>query len=196
MLAHELRNPLAPLASVADLLAQSEMTQPDRLRAGAVLARQVGHLTRLIDDLLDVARISEGKFTLRPERITLGSLIERALELVAPQATDAGQTIAIDVADADSRNRGRCVAGGPGRRQPARQRGEVQRSGAPDPRVRRGRAGRGHDFGGGRGHRLLARAGRAVVRHVRRRSQGAIPMVASASACISCAPSPSCTGAR
>ena len=102
VLAHELRNPLAPLASVADLLAQSEMTRPDRLRAGAVLGRQVGLLTRLIDDLLDVARISEGKFTLRPERTTLGSLIERALELVAPQATDAGQTIAIDLTGAES----------------------------------------------------------------------------------------------
>lgn len=101
VLAHELRNPLAPLASVADLLSRGEVTPADRLRTGAVLTRQVGYLTRLIDDLLDVARISEGKFTLRPEQTTLGCLAGRAVELVEPQATAAGQTITVDVRHAD-----------------------------------------------------------------------------------------------
>lgn len=102
VLAHELRNPLAPLAAVADVLGSPDMAERDRLKAGAVLTRQVGLLTRLIDDLLDVARISEGKFVLRPEKTTLGALAGRALELVEPQATIAGHTITVDVSDADS----------------------------------------------------------------------------------------------
>lgn len=102
VLAHELRNPLAPLASVADLLTRAEIRGLDQLKSGAVLTRQVGYLTRLTDDLLDVARISEGKFTLRPEPTTLESLAGRAVELVEPQAAAAGQTIAVDVLHPDT----------------------------------------------------------------------------------------------
>lgn len=102
VLAHELRNPLSPLAAVADVLSSPGMAEPDRLKAGAVLTRQVGLLTRLIDDLLDVARISEGKFVLRPEQTTLGALVGRAIELVEPQAAIAGHTMTVDVADADA----------------------------------------------------------------------------------------------
>jgi signal transduction histidine kinase/CheY-like chemotaxis protein len=102
VLAHELRNPLAPLASVADVLNGVAMGEGERRKAGAVLTRQVGLLTRLIDDLLDVARISEGKFVLRPEKTTLGALVGRAIELVEPQAAQARHTFTVDVGEADA----------------------------------------------------------------------------------------------
>ena len=69
MLAHELRNPLAPIRNAASLLAISGPTNEARLqRARGVIERQVDHLTRLIDDLLDVSRITRGKIKLDAER--------------------------------------------------------------------------------------------------------------------------------
>jgi signal transduction histidine kinase len=100
LLAHELRNPLAPLATVAQILERSEADAQDRARLAAILGRQVRHLTRLIDDLLDVARITEGKIALRREAVTVGELVDRAVEMVDTQAAAAGARIdrAVDVA--------------------------------------------------------------------------------------------------
>lgn len=86
-LAHELRNPLAPIGHATEILARVRDGEEDRARASEarkVIERQVAHLVRLIDDLLDISRISHGKVGLRPERVTLASVVESALEAARP----------------------------------------------------------------------------------------------------------------
>ncbi|WP_431258216.1 response regulator [Roseateles chitinivorans] len=81
MLGHELRNPLAPIVSVLTLL-ERRAGGPDR--SLEILRRQTQHLIRLVDDLLDVSRISSGKVELSLRRTEVGSLVHRALEMVHP----------------------------------------------------------------------------------------------------------------
>ena len=86
-LAHELRNPLAPIGHATEILARLGDGEEDRVRAAEarkVIERQVTHLVRLIDDLLDISRISHGKVGLRPELVTLASVVESALEASRP----------------------------------------------------------------------------------------------------------------
>ncbi|MGZ8295427.1 MAG: ATP-binding response regulator [Telluria sp.] len=83
-LAHELRNPLGPIRSSVELLCKLEPKVPDAQdRARRTIARHTDHLVRLVDDLLDVARISQGKITLHPERVELKASIASARESVA-----------------------------------------------------------------------------------------------------------------
>jgi signal transduction histidine kinase len=86
-LAHELRNPLAPLTSAVEILERTADTPDEkdrRERALRVIERQVAHMVRLIDDLLDLSRITHGKLELRRELVTLGAVIDSALETVGP----------------------------------------------------------------------------------------------------------------
>ena len=84
-LAHELRNPLSPIRNAAALLgATGQGAEERQARAREVITRQVDHLAHLVDDLLDVARISEGKIALRKEEVELGSVIAQAIETAAP----------------------------------------------------------------------------------------------------------------
>ncbi len=84
-LAHELRNPLSPIRNAAALLGASGAGAAERqARAREVITRQVDHLAHLVDDLLDVARISEGKIALRKEEVELGSVIAQAIETAGP----------------------------------------------------------------------------------------------------------------
>ena len=86
-LAHELRNPLAPIRTG---LAVLQTRNADAIeRVVPIMERQVGHMVRLIDDLLDVSRVSRGKVTLRRERVAMRSVIESAIETNRP-AIDAG----------------------------------------------------------------------------------------------------------
>ncbi len=80
MLAHELRNPLAPLRNAAAMLRLSDDQHPQRMAISALVDRQVGHLSRLLDDLLDASRIDQGKIALSLEPVELGSLLAQALE--------------------------------------------------------------------------------------------------------------------
>jgi two-component system CheB/CheR fusion protein len=80
VLSHELRNPLAPIRNGIFLLAQSDTTPEQAARAHAIIDRQVTHLTRLIDDLLDVTRIRRGKIQLQQERVELSELVRKTLE--------------------------------------------------------------------------------------------------------------------
>jgi signal transduction histidine kinase len=80
MLSHELRNPLAPIRNGLHVLERAGSAGEPGRRALAVLHRQVGHLTRLVDDLLDVTRISHGKIQLRVGEVDLGELVRRAVE--------------------------------------------------------------------------------------------------------------------
>jgi PAS domain S-box-containing protein len=84
-LAHELRNPLSPIRNAAALLgAAGEGGNERQARAREVITRQVDHLAHLVDDLLDVARISEGKIVLRTEEVDLGAVIAQAIETAGP----------------------------------------------------------------------------------------------------------------
>lgn len=87
-LAHELRNPLSPIRNAAALLGTTGDGASERqARAKGVITRQVDHLAHLVDDLLDVARISEGKIALRREEVNLGAVIGQAIETAGPLIT-------------------------------------------------------------------------------------------------------------
>src|SRR5450830_802372 len=86
-LAHELRNPLAPLSSATEILSRTGDTPEEgarRERALRVIERQVAKMVRLIDDLLDLSRITHGKLELRREWVSLAAVIESALETAGP----------------------------------------------------------------------------------------------------------------
>jgi signal transduction histidine kinase/ActR/RegA family two-component response regulator len=84
MLAHELRNPLAPIRNAAYVLAKGVADSAAVRGAGLMIERQASHLTRLVDDLLDVARITRGRVVLNLEALSLDSVVESAIESVQP----------------------------------------------------------------------------------------------------------------
>jgi PAS domain S-box-containing protein len=88
-LAHELRNPLAPIRTAVAILGR-ESSEQDRAWSRGVIERQVGHMSRLVEDLLDVARVTSGKLLLRRQRITLESALGAAIEASRPLMDDAG----------------------------------------------------------------------------------------------------------
>jgi signal transduction histidine kinase len=97
MLAHELRNPLAPLLSIASILEHRASDPTAVQQMGGILKRQTSHLARLVDDLLDVSRITRGKINLKRERVILQSALERALEGMHPRLIAKSQAIKLAV---------------------------------------------------------------------------------------------------
>ncbi|HKO49741.1 MAG TPA: ATP-binding protein [Polyangiaceae bacterium] len=91
-LAHELRNPLAPIRTGLSLVCDAKDPEVSHKALG-VMQRQVRHMVRLIDDLLDVARIKQGKLELKLERIALASAIEEAIEASMPAVQRAEHTL-------------------------------------------------------------------------------------------------------
>ena len=91
-LAHELRNPLAPLKNAAELL-RNPAAEPAWCRD--VIERQVSHLSRLIDDLLDVSRIARDKLELRKETVEISDVIRSAVEASRPTIESCGQTLLV-----------------------------------------------------------------------------------------------------
>jgi PAS domain S-box-containing protein len=92
MLGHELRS---PLAAVRNAIAAANLDESVRERALEIARRQTSRLTRLVDDLLDVARISRRKIVLRKERISLNEVVQRAVETARPLAQDRGHVLSI-----------------------------------------------------------------------------------------------------
>lgn len=84
MLAHELRNPLAPIRNALDLLQMVGLDPSELKWARDVMDRQVNHLVRLVDDLLDVSRITRGKIQLQQELLTIGAVVASAVETSRP----------------------------------------------------------------------------------------------------------------
>jgi signal transduction histidine kinase len=84
MLAHELRNPLAPIHNAVQLMRNPVLPAAQLVWARDLIARQVAHLTRLVDDLLDVSRITRGKINVNPESLELATVVARAVETVQP----------------------------------------------------------------------------------------------------------------
>jgi len=99
-LAHELRNPLAPMRFALSIMKIS--TDPAKAtHAREIVERQVGHMARLVDDLLDQSRINRGLIELRRERVGLASLIEQAVESVRPDLEAARHRLALQLPPAD-----------------------------------------------------------------------------------------------
>lgn len=96
VLAHELRNPLAPVRTGVDLLKRA-MHEPIVEKLQPMMERQVSHMVRLIDDLLDVSRITSGKVALQLETISLGSLVEIALEANRGAIAAAGLELTVQI---------------------------------------------------------------------------------------------------
>lgn len=84
MLAHELRNPLAPIHNAVQLMRSPTLPVAQLSWARDVIGRQVGHLTRLVDDLLDVSRITRGKINVKRELLDVATIVARAVETVQP----------------------------------------------------------------------------------------------------------------
>lgn len=93
MLGHELRNPLSPIVTALQILRLKNQTS----REHDVIERQVRNLMRLVDDLLDVSRITRGKIELRKERLELANVAARAIELASPELEKNHQTLVFDV---------------------------------------------------------------------------------------------------
>ncbi|WP_448962013.1 PAS domain S-box protein [Larkinella arboricola] len=93
MLAHELRNPLASIRLGMGLLNWTDETDPVLEQTVGLINQQVDHLVRLVDELLDVSRISRGKIELKPERVELGALVESAVEAIRPQYEALGKPL-------------------------------------------------------------------------------------------------------
>jgi PAS domain S-box-containing protein len=99
MLAHELRNPLAPIRNAIEVLRRVRAADPKQVWAREVLERQVGQLIRLVDDLLDVSRITRGKITLKQESLDLREIVDQAVEISHPLFLARGHVLSVAVPD-------------------------------------------------------------------------------------------------
>jgi PAS domain S-box-containing protein len=94
-LAHELRNPLAPIRNAVAILGKKDALDPELTWSREVIERQVEQMSRLIDDLLDIARIAGGKLLIRKERLPLERAIDMALETSRPHINAAGHSLSV-----------------------------------------------------------------------------------------------------
>jgi PAS domain S-box-containing protein len=94
-LAHELRNPLAPICAAAELLRQAKTLEPELRAATTILERQAQHLRHLVDDLLDMSRITSGRIRLQPEPIALAELLQGVIETLRQSSAAARHQITL-----------------------------------------------------------------------------------------------------
>jgi signal transduction histidine kinase len=99
-LGHELRCPLASIQNAVHLLSAQTGETPARQGAQALIERQVRRMTRLVDDLLDVSRISQGRLRLRRERIDLRLVVSNAIETLQSDIKERNHTLAVELPDA------------------------------------------------------------------------------------------------
>ncbi len=95
MLSHELRNPLAPIRTALEVIRRIAPADPKFVWASDIMVRQLRQMTRLIEELLDVARISQGKIALMRERIDLNAVIAQSVETAQPMIDARGQTLQV-----------------------------------------------------------------------------------------------------
>jgi PAS domain S-box-containing protein len=96
-LAHELRNPLAPVSNMLEVMKHAEGDRETLRRARGTMERQLGQMVRLVDDLLDLNRISRDRLELRPSDVELSSLIHQAIEVAGPLLDAAGHELRVDL---------------------------------------------------------------------------------------------------
>jgi signal transduction histidine kinase len=99
VLAHELRNPLAPIRNAVEIMRRSALTDPQLSWSRDVIERQVKHLTRLVDDLLDVSRITRGNINLSREPVPVATIVARAIETIQPLIAEQRHELAVNVPD-------------------------------------------------------------------------------------------------
>ena len=95
MLAHELRNPLAPMSNAVHILRMLKTEDPTTLKSIQILERQVGHVVRMVDDLMDVARLERGKVVLKKERLDLNRVVSSAVETCLHAAQERGHNVSV-----------------------------------------------------------------------------------------------------
>jgi signal transduction histidine kinase len=101
MLAHELRNPLAPIANAVAILRRLSTDDPTIGWTRELLGRQTAQLARLVDDLLDVSRVTRGQITLARARVAVGAVVAQALETVQPLIDERSQRLTLDLPEED-----------------------------------------------------------------------------------------------
>jgi signal transduction histidine kinase/ActR/RegA family two-component response regulator len=99
MLAHELRNPLAPIRTAVQLMRLRELNATERARARDIIERQVEHLVTLIDDLFDVSRITRGMIRLQREPVLIPAVVARSVEIVRPTIDTHKHELTLDLCD-------------------------------------------------------------------------------------------------
>jgi len=97
MLSHELRNPLAPIRNAVEVIRRVGSGEPMLAMARDIIDRQAAQLARLVDELLDVSRISQGKIALRKESVELGRIVAQSVETARPLIDTRGQKLVLDV---------------------------------------------------------------------------------------------------
>jgi signal transduction histidine kinase len=97
VLAHELRNPLAPIRNAVEIMRRSPISDPQLTWSRDVIERQVKHLSRLVDDLLDVSRITRGNINLNRERLSVATIVARAIETVQPIVTEQRHELVVEM---------------------------------------------------------------------------------------------------
>jgi signal transduction histidine kinase/DNA-binding response OmpR family regulator len=95
MLSHELRNPLAPIRTAIEVIRRVAPPDPTLTMAREAVDRQVTHLVRLVEELLDVSRISEGRIALKKEQVELSKVIAQSVETVLPLAEQRGHALSV-----------------------------------------------------------------------------------------------------
>ena len=137
-LAHELRNPLAPIRNAVFILNAANADPAQRQLARGVIERQVRHMSLLLDDLLDVSRVTRGQFELKREYVDLRSVCDVAVETARPLIEAKRHTLRVTLPSETGHAGSGSAATRPGRVQPADQRGEIHRCRGPDRVDRRG----------------------------------------------------------
>lgn len=97
MLAHELRNPLAPMRNMTEVLKSATLNEEEKQYSLAILTRQLGNMSRMIDDLLDAARITQGKIELRKKVVALEEIVQAAVSLARADGTKRGQEVLLQL---------------------------------------------------------------------------------------------------
>jgi signal transduction histidine kinase len=99
ILAHELRNPLAPIRNAVQIMSRVDVENPHILWSRDVIDRQISHLTRLVDDLLDISRITRGTITLTTGPVQVGAILSRALEASQPTVAEFKHVLEVECPD-------------------------------------------------------------------------------------------------
>lgn len=96
-LSHELRNPLAPIRAAAQVVASPRVTPAQVQRAQLIIERQVSHMASLLEDLLDIARITQGKLQIKRRRVALNEAVDAAVEAVRPTLNERNQPLTLSL---------------------------------------------------------------------------------------------------
>ena len=106
ILAHELRNPLSAAGMAATMLETQQLDADGTVRLGKLISRQIGHMSRLVEDLIDISRVSRGLIMLKQEPVEMKLVINDAVEQLHGQLKDKGHAVHLDLTDLD------CVVSG------------------------------------------------------------------------------------